>query len=84
MTKSGEEWGGKIDVGLLGIVLAHSLLGFPGVPLASGLESGKKTWLLGGVVSEGTLLEQTVDLSLLLVSEGWLLVSELLSDFFEG
>ena len=84
MIKSSKEWGGEIDVSLFGIVLAHSLLGFPGVPLTSGLESGKKTWLLDGVVSDGALLEESVDLSLLLVSEGWLLVSELLSDFFEG
>jgi len=78
---SGQEWGDKINVGLLGIVLAHALLGLPSVPLSSGLEAGEHAWLLSGVVTVGGLLEESVDLRLLLVGELWLLISDLLSDF---
>ena len=71
----------SLDEGHVGggsLLLAHSLLGLPGVPLSSGLKSGEHAGLLDGVVSLLGLLEQSVDLGFLLVAKFGLGVSDFL------
>ena len=67
LIKSLEKRGDKVHIGLLGIVLAHALLCLPGIPLSSGLETRHDAGLISGVVSERSLLEESVDLLFLLV-----------------
>ena len=68
----------ELNVGGGSLILAHSLLGLPGIPLSSSLESREHTWLLDSVVSLLGLLEQSVDLRFLLVAEIGLGISDFL------
>ena len=56
------------DVSSLGIILAHTLLGLPGVPLGLALQV-EHAGARGVDVANGSLLEESVELKLLLVAE---------------
>ena len=73
----------KGDVLLGSIFLAHSLLGLPGIPFTSSFETGHNAWLISRVVTFLGLFEKTIDLFLLLVTECWFGISNLLGIGFE-
>ena len=57
------------DVSSLGIILAHTLLGLPGVPLGLALHV-EHSWALSVDITDRALLEQAVELKFIFVAHG--------------
>ena len=66
------------DVSCLSIIRRHALLGLPCVPLGAALWV-EHAWALSGVVANGGLLEQAVELKLVIVAHSSDLILDLLA-----